>query len=299
MSKINSKYWKERQKAYFKNLEKDEEKLLKKMIKEYEKEAAKLDKEIASYYAKYGTDNVIEYRDLLVELDSKERKILLQDMEQFFDVYPEFEHLKPIRESIYKLDRLGSLRYSITKQQIELGVKEEEVILKHLSKSYTSTYNAMLKNMGFGNNFLSVNDILVKDLVNRAWLNDKKFSDRIWGNKEKLIDYITTDFKNGIIRGDNYNKLSKILEERFLKQSKNNIKRLVYTEGTFIQNQAMAKPFEDIGYDTYIYDAILDDETSEVCEGLNGQEFLFKDKEPGVNFPPMHPWCRSSFIVKL
>lgn len=299
MSKINPKYWRKRQKAYFKNLEKNEEKLLKKMIKEYEKEAAKLDKEIASYYAKYGTDNVIEYRDLLVELDPKERKILLQDMEQFFDVHPEFEHLKHIRESIYKLDRLDSLRYSITKQQIELGVKEEEVILKHLSKSYTSTYNAMLKDMGFGDNFLSVNDALVKDLVNRAWLNNKNFSDRIWGNKEKLIDYLTTDFKNGIIRGDDYNKLSKMLEERFLKQSKNNIKRLVYTEGTFIQNQAMAKPFEDMGYDTYIYDAILDERTSEVCEGLNGQEFLFKDKEPGVNFPPMHPWCRSSFIVKL
>ncbi len=32
-----------------------------------------------------------------------------------------------------------------------------------------------------------------------------------------------------------------------------------------------------------------------ICEHLDGEKFLWKDRQPGVNFPPMHVNCRSSF----
>ena len=50
---ITSDYWKDRQEVYLKNLEKDEKKLNAKLEKTYAKEAKVLDKEVASYYAKY------------------------------------------------------------------------------------------------------------------------------------------------------------------------------------------------------------------------------------------------------
>ncbi|NBI08233.1 minor capsid protein [Senegalia massiliensis] len=295
----SNKYWQERQKAYFSNIERDENKLLKKLYKEYSKEAKRLNKEIASYYIKYGKDNIIEYKDLLVELHPEERDLLIEDIDLFFELHSKLEHLKPIRKNMYKVDRLESLNYAITKGQLELGLKEEQLIMDHLSRGFSDTYYKVIKDMNLGVNDSIINDSMARDLVNTKWLNGKNFSDRLWTNKQKLIDYMTTDFKNGVIRGDNYNKLGNILKRRFIKRSKNDIKRLIYTEGTFVQNQAMARPFEDMGYDTYIYDAILDNRTSDTCEGLNGQEFLFKDKQAGVNFPPMHSWCRSSFMVKL
>lgn len=292
-----SKYWQKRQEKFFKNLERNEKKLLRKMDGYYAKEAQRLDKEIANYYAKYGVDNVIEYKELLARLNKQERDLLMKDMDEFFSRHPQVEHLKPMRENMYQLDRLDSLKYSVTKGQVELGTLEEQALRDHLGEAYVETYNSMMRDMGYGENLLSVSDQKVKQLIEQKWVGDRNFSDSIWKNREKLTEYLVTDFRQGIIRGDNYNELGKLLGTRFSKVSRNDIKRLVYTEGTFVQNQSMAASFIDMGYIEYEYDALLDEKTTDTCEGLNGQRFRFDEMESGTNFPPMHSWCRSSFTV--
>lgn len=297
MKKITSKYWKQRQEQYFKNVEKDEAKLMKELEKEYIKEAKYLDDKIASYYSKYGEDNIIEYKNLLINLDPTEKQLLMQDMNTFFEQHEDLEHLRPVSSSAYKINRLEALEYEITKQQIELGVKEEQMGLDTMRKGFDKTYKAIVKDMGFSGVITRRN--LMADVVNARWVNNRNFSDSLWNNKEKLIDYMTNDFKNGIIRGDNYQKMGKLLKERFNKRSRNDIQRLIYTEGTFVQNQAMKQPFENMGYTHYYYSALIDDRTSDVCEGLNGTRFAFEDASAGENFPPMHSWCRSTFTVDL
>lgn len=290
-------YWKKRQEQYFRNLEKDEKQLLKKMDKYYAQEAKRLDKDIAAYYTKYGADGVIEYKNLLVELNPKEKRELIEDMDTFFSTRPELDHLRPIRESAYKIDRLDSLRCSVTKGQIELGEIEEQMLRDHLSEGYVATYNDMMKKMGYSSNFLSVDNEKVRNLINSKWVANRNFSDSIWGNKEKLINYMTKDFTQGIIRGDNYDKLGKLLGDKFTKASRSDIKRLVYTEGTFVQNQSMASSFIDMGYEEYEYDALLDERTTDECRGLDGERFRFDEMEVGKNFSPLHIYCRSSFKV--
>lgn len=44
----------------------------------------------------------------------------------------------------------------------------------------------------------------------------------------------------------------------------------------------------------YEYHAKLDSKTTKTCRGLNGKVFKVKDMQPGVNAPPMHPFCRSA-----
>lgn len=297
MKKITSKYWKQRQEQYFKNIEKDEKRLFKKLSKQYDKEINNLQDKIGAYYSKYGEDNIIEYKDLLIKLPEKERQLLFRDIDLFFERHPEQEHLRKISKSSYKISRLEALEYEMTKQQIELGVKEEELGIDLLGKGFDKTYKQVNKDMGFAK--VMTGEVLAKDIVNAKWLNDMDFSSRLWSNKEKLIDFMINDFKNGIIRGDNYQKMGRILKNRFKKRSNNDIQRLIYTEGTFVQNQAMSSPFQDMGYTHYYYDAIMDDRTSDICQGLNGERFAFADKESGVNFPPMHSRCRSSFTVDL
>lgn len=33
-----------------------------------------------------------------------------------------------------------------------------------------------------------------------------------------------------------------------------------------------------------------------VCRALNGKVFEITERQPGVNFPPMHPWCRCTWL---
>ena len=121
-------YQNRRNKMLFDNLETDEEKLKQKLIKLYKSEGSKLDKQIAQYYMQYGKDNVIEYRVLLQRLPVSERDLLIKDIDTFVNKYPQFENVKAVRESIYKLDRLEGLRVSIEMQQMELAGKEKELI---------------------------------------------------------------------------------------------------------------------------------------------------------------------------
>lgn len=38
-----------------------------------------------------------------------------------------------------------------------------------------------------------------------------------------------------------------------------------------------------------------DGETCDICRGLSGERFKITERVPGLNFPPMHPWCRCFF----
>lgn len=33
------------------------------------------------------------------------------------------------------------------------------------------------------------------------------------------------------------------------------------------------------------------------CADISHQVFYIKDRTPGVNFPPLHPWCRCTFEI--
>lgn len=44
----------------------------------------------------------------------------------------------------------------------------------------------------------------------------------------------------------------------------------------------------------YLYMSVLDFKTCRQCRELDGQIFRISDAVPGINFPPMHPGCRST-----
>ena len=56
------------------------------------------------------------------------------------------------------------------------------------------------------------------------------------------------------------------------------------------------KSYNEIGIKKYKYVATLDSRTSELCRELDGKEFEVSKAQTGVNYPPMHPRCRSTTI---
>ncbi|HFI0150699.1 TPA: minor capsid protein [Streptococcus suis] len=292
----NVDYWKSRQNQTWNSLEKDEAKLLKKLDKLYADQSADLTRDIAVYFGKYAKNDVIAYRDLLQSLGAADKKLLFERFDAFATKYPEYAYLLPIRESIYRLDRLEGLQYNIRLAQLEVGASEQTALNKHLLDTYTGTYGRFAKELGLG----MVDKQTAQLLINADWTGAGNYSSSIWSNRDKLAKYLANDVRNAFIRGDNYAKIAKAMEERFSKVSKADIRRLVYTEGTYVANMAMMAPFEESGlYDEYEYVAVIDGSTSDVCRGLDGQKYKIADKMPGINFPPMHPRCRSTFLIVM
>ncbi|MBC1738736.1 minor capsid protein, partial [Listeria seeligeri] len=54
--------------------------------------------------------------------------------------------------------------------------------------------------------------------------------------------------------------------------------------------------YEENGTDEYRFLAILDSKTSKICRSLDDKIFKIIDAVVGVNYPPMHPHCRSTTV---
>lgn len=287
-------YWEQRQKQLNEQLEKDEAKLKKRLSSFYDTEYRKLEKEIAAYYSIYGENKVIEYRNLMQNLSDEDKEQMIKRMQDFVQLYPEYADLLPVRESIYKLNRLEGLQMSVRIQQYEMGAIDNEEIRRHLMRQAVRSANVAAETMGYGKNFYSEDSNIIKTVVNTKWSNGKDFSERIWGNVEKLAQYLNTDIAAGFARGDSYERMTRQLRQRFGKVSRNDAYRLIYTEGTFVMNEARAAAFE-ADTEEYIfrvqYDKARRNGWRDICDDLNEEIFKWSERKPGINFPPMHPWC--------
>lgn len=269
------------------NLEKGEEVLKKKLSRLYDNESKKLEKEIAYYFQEYGKDNVLEYRQMMKQLTKEEATMLYEDVDNFFMLHPEHAALKPVRESIYKLNRLEGLQLSIMKQQLGLSSEEAALIGDHLLSYTITTYEGVQGLIPF-NQF----DGRAAKQVGQKIIKDTDFEERLLANREKLANYLNNDIAKGIARGDSYDKLSKQIRDRFDGVSRRSAYRLLYTEGTRMFNRANSEAFAEAGINQYRYCTAGDNRVCEDCDALEGNVYNIDEASEGTNYPPMHPWCR-------
>lgn len=100
---------------------------------------------------------------MMQDLSDTDRNLLFKDMETFAEKYPEHADLMPVRESIYRLNRLQGLYYSTELKLLELGAIEQKEFEKHLEKIYGKHYKNMLQELGIGNQFLSMNGSVMRN----------------------------------------------------------------------------------------------------------------------------------------
>ena len=295
-NKSSPAYWHDRKVQYDEALGKDEKRLYSKLAAYYEREAARLDKEIAAYYAKYSINGVLSYRNLLETLPDEDKLLLIEQLDEFVKKYPAYADLVPVRESIYKLNRLEGLRQSIAMQQLHMGAYEQQQALAFFQHQALRYANGAASFLGLGSSFCRLDSDVIHAAVGNKWCDGKDFSERIWDNRKKLGNTLHAQFVNGVIRGDDYHQLARQIREKFVKVSQKNAERLTFTEDTYLCNEAAMQVFErEAAVTEYEFVCTGDAETCDICRGLSGERFPISQRMPGTNFPPMHPWCRCFF----
>ena len=295
-NKSSPAYWHDRKVQYDETLGKDEKRLYSKLAAYYEREAARLDKEIAAYYTKYSVNGVLSYRNLLETLPDEDKLLLIEQLDEFVKKYPAYADLVPVRESIYKLNRLEGLRQSIAMQQLHMGAYEQQQALAFFQRQALRYANGAASFLGLGSSFCRLDSDVIRAAVGNKWCDGKDFSERIWDNRKKLGNTLHTQFVNGVIRGDDYHQLARQIRAKFVKVSQKNAERLTFTEDTYLSNEAAMQVFErEAAVTEYEFVCTGDAETCDICRGLSGERFPISQRMPGTNFPPMHPWCRCFF----
>lgn len=143
--------------------------------------------------------------------------------------------------------------------------------------------------------FAKLDPKFLEDLINTRW-SGKNFSERLWGNTQALADSVKTELLIGLLTGKSQHKIARAIDTR-VGVDFNATRRLIRTEANYVDNQAAMSAYKEAGITKYIYVATLDLRTSEVCRGLDRKTFKVDKAIVGVNYPPMHPWCRSTTIA--
>ena len=112
-------------------------------------------------------------------------------------------------------------------------------------------------------------------------------------NGEKMKQIL----KQGYARGTSYEHLVEESVAKIQGLEEAGAYRCIYTEGTRVMAEASAQAVIDKGFKRYRLSTVGDSKVCEICKGLEEKVFEFKDREPGVNFPPLHPMCRCTFYV--
>lgn len=287
-----STYWQRRQNMADAAMERDERALSKRVEQAYTRELKGLEREIASYYQRYGEDNVIAYRRLMETMDPVDRDLLIRDCDKFLRQYPDMQSIVDVRKSIYQLNRLEGLQASARVHFYNVTFEVSGYVDKHLLEQSLRGANTAAEAMGFGRAFYSMDSDAVRRFVDTVWTGNTSYSKRIWDNADTLAAYVGQDMAKAFARGDSYERIAKALSKRFVDVPQSSLMRLVYTEGTYVSRMAQAEELKREGFDSYTMQAVHDGRTCEQCHGVEGKTFRFEDMQVGVNFPPLHPYCR-------
>lgn len=198
-----------------------------------------------------------------------------------------------------RLARLGQLHDAIDKLVPMLYVAElkahQDAYSKIIQDAYLHKIFDIQQYTGLGWKVAAMDAKRINELMSQRWLGSN-YSSRLWGNTNKLAQSLKDELIVSFLTGRPQLATWRAIDAEFGKGA-HAARRLVRTESNYMANQVHVEAYKDSGVEKYIYVAVLDLRTSEICKSLDGKTFAVTDAQPGKNYPPMHPWCRSTTIA--
>lgn len=200
----------------------------------------------------------------------------------------------------FHISRFEALKIH-TQQNLEvMCAKQLGTVTGAMSGLYKSGYYhtayELQKGFGIGWDIAGLDQSQIEKVLAKPWAVDgKNFSERIWGNKQKLISEVHGELTQNIMLGADPQKAINNIAKK-MNASKSNAGRLVMTEEAYFSSIAQKDCFNDLGVEQYEIVATLDSHTSDICSSLDGKHFPMKDYQPGVTAPPFHVYCRSTTV---
>ena len=200
-----------------------------------------------------------------------------------------------------RLERLQQLQNQIdlTMQQIykQEKVRSTSHYVDLANEAYYRSIFDIQQRTGIGFSFAAVDHKAIDRVINSKW-SGANYSDRIWHNTRALAQDLKQELLINLVTGRTDKEVADIIANKYA-QGASSARRLVRTESCNLANQMEMQSYEECGIETYIYVATLDLKTSTVCRRLDGKRFKVSEQQPGLNCPPMHPWCRSTTICDI
>ena len=307
MAKKSKAYWVKRAEALENRANAKGEALAKKLKREYERAAKEIRSKIDAFYGRYATEQGLSYADAVKRLNSKEAREWKKTLGEYVDEINAMPKGKAKDKLIAELDarsyasqqdRLSSLNAQIEMELDRLFATGEQQMTATMTDVFEDGYYRKVFDLqqraGVISPFTKLSTDMIEDVLTYPW-SGSDFSTRLWNNKRALLFNTRETITQGLIQGQSVARMSKSLADAMGK-SYHQAETLIRTETNNFHSQADVRAYEAAGVEEYEFVATLDSRTSEICASLDGKHFPIKEAKTGVNYPPMHPRCRSTTV---
>lgn len=300
----NDKYWVNRMRILEESLLDTGYDYVKNLERQYATAIQDIESQIAKWYQRFATENGITLAEANKLLTTQELDEFRWTVEEYIKYGQEnavsqawYKQLKNASARVH-VSRLDSLKLQLQAQAEALHGAQTELLETSLAEVYERGYYhtafELQKGIEVGWTLHGLTDDTIKKALARPWtLDAQTFSDRIWANKQALVNSVNTQLTQTIMRGAAPDKAIKAIADRF-KVSRSQAGRLVMTETAAFANMARKDCFTDLGVKKYVIVETLDKETCSLCGSLDGKVYPMSEYKVGVTAPPFHPWCRGT-----
>ncbi|MCI2779159.1 minor capsid protein [Clostridium perfringens] len=307
MKKRSNYYWEQRANSRMASYHKNSDETIFKINKAYDKAIADINSDIKKIFNKYA----IEYK-----LSKTEARQLLNSYIHAKDLKSIRDKIKYIQDEDLKKYLMAQLNYSpykarITrlealKESIYINTKllsQEEFKLStsdyidNMKEAYYRNIFDIQKGIGLGFTFSEMPIDFIEEVLRNKW-SGENYSKRIWNNTDVLAERLEEVITSGLMSGANSKKMAKELDD-LSSYGKFASERLIRTETTYVTNMAEIESYKECDIEKCVFLATLDLRTSKICRSMDGKVLIVGKAKPGVNLPPLHPFCRSTTIAYL
>lgn len=300
----NSEYWKQRAINEILMGERSVLEYENALLEAYTIALREIKKDIDAFFTRYAKEHKISYAEARKRLTLSE----LGDFKIFVKRWiQEASAGKWSSEYIKYLEKLIDAKYISRLEMLEADIRYQIELIEHnkyinmtdlMSINYLAAFYERSYTVAHGAEtavrFNAVSKAGVEKAVKTKW-SQYNYNQTIWNDRDKLVRAIATIIPQSFSRGLSSNQLGDMIAKE-MNASRNRGRTLARTEVNYICNQADLDAYKIAGIEEYGYLATLDLRTSEICRSLDGTVHKVSHAKVGVNYPPMHPNCRSTTV---
>lgn len=274
------------------------------LLQAYETALVEVQKDIDAFYQRYASNHKISYAEARRRLNTVELKDFRTLLKKWYeiardqgwsDVYIKYLEKLGKQKYISRLEMLeADIRYQI--ESVKAGQVRDMTDLLSINylAAYYESYYTLAHGAEVAVRFNAVDSAGVERAVKTKW-SQYTYSQSVWNDRDKLVRTLQTVIPQSFSRGLNSNQLGDMIAKE-MGTSRNRGRTLARTEVNHICNQATLDVYKAAGLLEYEYLATLDLRTSEICRSLDSSVFKVAEAKTGINYPPMHPNCRSTTV---
>lgn len=302
----NQEYWAKRKANLIYQQMDKAEKQADQFDKVYQEAKTYLDKEVNKIFDKFQRDYGLSQVDARQVLKNMKDKKNLNELRKVLEARPNAPNIQRLLADLdspaysFRMKRLERLSDDLDRMRESIYHSEKtgsDAFYSDLMKDsyYKATFD-LQQQTGLAYGFSGLPESEIKHLQSFSWVGDgSTYSTNIWKNTGKLTSSIKDELLMSLMTGRGTRETAQAIAERF-DVGQNDARRLVRTESAFFHNQMELLSYEEADIEKYIFVAVLDKRTSRICQEHDNQVYDRDKAVPGVNCPPMHPWCRSTTV---